>query len=283
MEHPAPDHWIEALATLMRGRRTLVLSGAGISTESGIPDYRGPDGMLRSRQPMQYREFVGSEEARRRYWSRSAIGWSRLAQARPNAGHQALARLEAAGAVIGIITQNVDELHQAAGSQRVLELHGTLAAVRCLACGRAETRAHFRDRLLGENPGWSPARDAAAPTAPDGDAELAAGEAALRSIPACIHCGGVMKPDVVFFGENVPARRAQEAWSMLSDAEALLVVGSSLAVFSAFRFVERAARDGKPVAIVNQGLTRGDDLAAVRIEGRLGEVLPRLADSLAVL
>ena len=271
---------VEALAALMRGRRTLALSGAGISTESGIPDYRGPDGVLRARHPMQYREFVGSEEARRRYWSRSAVGWARLTQALPNPGHAALARLEGAGVVIGIITQNVDGLHQAAGSRRVLELHGSLAEVRCLTCGRTETRVHFRDRLLGGNPGWEPAQAAAAP---DGDAELAAAERGLVTIPACVHCGGVMKPDVVFFGENVPGRRVEEAWSMLSDAEMLLVVGSSLAVFSGFRFVERAARDGKPVAIVNQGLTRGDDLAAVRIEGRLGDVLPRLAESLAVL
>ncbi len=280
MEHTATDAPIEALAALMRGRRTLVLSGAGISTESGIPDYRGPEGALRSRMPMQYREFVGSEEARRRYWARSAVGWARLTQARPNAGHTALARLEAAGAVIGVITQNVDGLHQAAGSLLVLELHGTLAEVRCLTCGRTEARRHFQDRLIQENPGWAPAGIETAQAAPDGDAELAAGEHELVSVPACLHCGGVMKPDVVFFGENVPGRRVEEAWAMLSEVDVLLVVGSSLAVFSGFRFVDRAAKDGKPVAIVNQGYTRGDEMAAVRIEGRLGEVLPRLAEEL---
>jgi NAD-dependent SIR2 family protein deacetylase len=264
----------------MRGRKTLVLSGAGISTESGIPDYRGPQGTLRSRLPMQYREFVGSEEARRRYWSRSAVGWSRLTLAKPNAGHAALARLEESGAVTGVITQNVDGLHQAAGSRRVLELHGTLSEVRCLACGRTEKRERYRDRLLAENPGWTPAEPRTARAAPDGDAELAAGESPLLSVPACVHCNGVMKPDVVFFGENVPGRRVEEAWSMLAEADVLLVVGSSLAVFSGFRFVERAAREGKPLAIVNQGLTRGDDLAAVRIEGRLGDMLPLLADIL---
>jgi NAD-dependent SIR2 family protein deacetylase len=257
-----------------------VLSGAGISTESGIPDYRGPRGALRSRTPMQYREFVGSEEARR-YWARSAVGWARLSLARPNAGHAALARMEAGGAVLGVITQNVDGLHQAAGSRRVLELHGTLSLVRCLSCGLTEPRAGWQARLLGANPGWAAAASAA--TAPDGDAELDPGLAVSLSVPACLWCGGVMKPDVVFFGESVPVPRVQAAWSMLSEAEVLLVLGSSLAVFSGFRFVERAARDGMLIGIVNQGSTRGDDKATVRIDGRLGEVLPRLAESLAVL
>ena len=280
MEHITQRSSVDALALLMRGRRTLVLSGAGISTESGIPDYRGPQGALRNRRPMQYREFVGSEDARRRYWSRSAVGWSRLALARPNAGHSALARLEKAGAVVGVITQNVDGLHQAAGSQRVLELHGTLAAVRCLSCGHSEPRDSWQARLLADNPGWAAPADEAE-TAPDGDVELAPGLAAAFSIPGCLHCAGVIKPDVVFFGESVPAPRVEAAWSMLSAADALLVVGSSLAVFSGLRFVERAARDGKPVAIVNQGSTRGDRHAAVRVQGRLGDVLPLLAQVLA--
>jgi NAD-dependent SIR2 family protein deacetylase len=227
---------------------------------------------------MQYREFVGDEEARRRYWARSAAGWSRVEAARPNAGHLAVARIERAGAVTGVITQNVDGLHQAAGSRRVLELHGTLSLVRCLDCGEAERRDGFQGRLLTENPGWSPPR--ADLVAPDGDAELPAeSERGLR-IPACSRCAGVLKPDVVFFGESVPAERVEAAWSMLEAAELLLVLGSSLSVFSGYRFVERAARVGTPVAIVNLGRTRGDELASIRIEGKLGAVLPELAEAL---
>jgi NAD-dependent SIR2 family protein deacetylase len=229
---------------------------------------------------MQYREFVGSEEARRRYWSRSAVGWSRLALAKPNAGHAAIARLERGGAVTGVITQNVDGLHQAAGTLQVLELHGTLALVRCLSCNRTETRESYQARLIERNPGWAPAGLEAAVAAPDGDAELAFPQDAALAVPACLHCPGVIKPDVVFFGENIPRARVETAWSMLSGADVLLVVGSSLVVFSGFRFVERAARDGKPVAIVNEGQTRGDGMAALRIEGRLGEVLPLLAEAL---
>ncbi|HUJ76481.1 MAG TPA: NAD-dependent protein deacetylase [bacterium] len=262
-----------SLADLLRGRPTVVLSGAGISTESGIPDYRGPQGSLRTRKPMQYREFVESAHARRRYWARSTLGWMRVAEAKPNDGHRALAAMEKAGAITGIITQNVDGLHQAAGSIRVLELHGALADVRCLSCGRNERRDAFQERLLAANPGWD-AQGAA--VAPDGDVDLDPRLEARFSVPACTVCGGVMKPDVVFFGENVPRARVDAAFSAVEEAAALLVVGSSLAVFSGFRFVERAARDHKPVAIVNQGETRGDALAAVRVEGRLGEVLPRL-------
>ena len=274
MEHAASTSAaIRSLASLMRGRRTVVLSGAGISTESGIPDYRGPDGSLRARKPMTYQQFVGSEQARRRYWARSAVGWERVASARPNAGHRALAAMEAAGHVGGVITQNVDGLHQAAGSRRVLELHGALADVRCLSCGSVERRDTYQDRLLRANPGWDaqPGR-----AAPDGDVDLAPGVDSGFSVPGCRACGGVMKPDVVFFGENVPRGRVDAAFAMVDQAQVLLVAGSSLAVFSGFRFVERAAKDGTPVAIVNRGQTRGDAMAAVRLEGRLGDVLPRL-------
>jgi NAD-dependent SIR2 family protein deacetylase len=268
---------VEALAHLMRGRPTLVLSGAGISTESGIPDYRGPNGSMRTRRPMQYREFVGSEDARRRYWARSAIGWIRVGTALPNAGHAAIARLEQIGAVTGVITQNVDGLHQAAGSIRVLELHGSLAEVRCLSCGLLEMRDHLQARLVQENPAWA---SSAAEAAPDGDAEVSAETVASFSVPGCLRCGGVLKPDVVFFGESVPRSRVEAAWGMLAGAEVLLVVGSSLAIFSGLRFVSQAARENKPVAIVNQGETRGDGMAAVRIEGRLGDVLPSLVAAL---
>ena len=265
------------LARLMRGRPTLVLSGAGISTESGIPDYRGPNGSMRARRPMQYREFVGSADARRRYWARSAIGWTRVGTARPNAGHAAIARLEQNGFVTGVITQNVDGLHQAAGSLRVLELHGTLAEVRCLSCGTVELRDHLQERLAAENPVWA---SEAAEAAPDGDAEVSVQTVESFSVPGCLHCGGILKPDVVFFGESVPAPRVDAAWKMLAGAEVLLVVGSSLAIFSGLRFVSQAARENKPVAIVNQGETRGDGVAAVRIEGKLGEVLPSLVHAL---
>lgn len=268
---------IEALAHLMRGRPTLVLSGAGISTESGIPDYRGPNGSLRTRRPMLYRDFVGSPDARRRYWARSALGWTRVGTAQPNAGHAAVARLELLGFVTGVITQNVDGLHQAAGSIRVLELHGSLAEVRCLSCGTLEMRDHLQARLLEENPAWA---SAAAVAAPDGDAEAAVEIVASFSVPACLRCGGVLKPDVVFFGESVPRPRVEAGWKMLAGAEVLLVVGSSLAIFSGLRFVSQAARENKPVAIVNQGETRGDGVAAVRIEGRLGDVLPALVGAL---
>jgi NAD+-dependent protein deacetylase sirtuin 4 len=273
----APGAAVGSLAALMRGRRTLVLSGAGISTESGIPDYRGPQGTLKHHKPMQYREFVGSAEARQRYWARSAVGWTRLAAARPNSAHRALADMERAGHLLGIITQNVDGLHGAAGSRHVLELHGTLALVRCLSCGVAEERPAFQARLQEANHGWEAGTVV---VAPDGDAEIDPGLVGAYVVPACLRCGGVLKPDVVFFGENVPSERVDEAWAMTAEAGVLLVAGSSLAVYSGWRFVERAARDGTPIAIINEGETRGDAVAAVRIEGRLGDVLPRLAAEL---
>ena len=269
----------EALVALLWGRRTVVLSGAGCSTESGIPDYRGPETRRRARNPIQYRAFIDDPDARARYWTRSAVGWPRVAAATPNAGHRALARLEAAGHVRGIITQNVDRLHQAAGSRRVVELHGALAEVCCLDCRRVEARTALQARILSLNPGWQPRH---AELAPDGDAEVAPHAPMGFRTPACLGCGGVLKPDVVFFGESVPRERVASAYTLLAEADVLLVVGSSLAVYSGFRFVHQAARDGKPVAIVNLGDTRGDALAEVRMEGQLGEVLPRLADALGV-
>jgi NAD-dependent SIR2 family protein deacetylase len=274
-----------ALLDLLRGRRIVVLAGAGCSTESGIPDYRGPEGSLRARNPIQYREFVGSEEARVRYWARSSIGWPRMAAARPNAAHDALARLERAGIVGGVITQNVDGLHHAAGSERVVELHGSLASVRCLSCGRIGTRDEYQERLLALNAGWAEmlelnSRGARVEVAPDGDAELPVG--ALESFrPAeCDACGGIVKPDVVFFGENVPAARVEEAWRLYEEAGVLLVVGSSLTVYSGRRFLYRAQKEGLPIAIVNLGPTRADEMAAAKVEGRLGLVLPRVAEGL---
>lgn len=272
---------LEPLHELLAGRRVVVLAGAGCSTESGIPDYRGPEGVRRTRRPMQYQEFIRSESARVRYWARSTIGWPRFAAARPNPAHLALARLEEGGVVRGVITQNVDGLHQEGGSRRVVELHGSLAWVRCLDCGGYVSRAEYQDRLLALNPGWLESLNGGSTElAPDGDAELPAwAESSFRVAP-CERCGGVLKPDVVFFGENVPAERVDEAWRLFDEGEALLVVGSSLAVYSGRRFIYRAQERGVPIGIVNLGPTRADEAAAARVEGRVGEVLPRVAEVL---
>ena len=256
----------------------LVLSGAGLSTESGIPDYRGPVTRLQPRNPMRYQEFVGSAAARQRYWARSFRGWSNVQRARPNPGHVAVAHLEASGAVTGVITQNVDGLHTAAGSAEVLELHGSLARVRCLACGFLEPRPRLQRRLVHLNP---EVETFAAHIAPDGDAEIPQDLIESFRVPGCLACNGVLKPDVVFFGENVPKARVEQAWRMLDSAAALLVAGSSLTVFSGYRFVAAAARAGKSVVIVNQGETRGDPDATLKVDAPLGEVLPILADRLS--
>ncbi len=268
------DDGLTALADMLDGRNTLVLSGAGVSTESGIPDYRGPGRLDRPREPIRYQQFVGSHEVRQRYWARSLVGWPVIHRAEPNPGHSALARLEAHGVVGGLLTQNVDGLHQAAGSRSVLELHGSLAAVRCLACRRIESRRSLQERMLQLNPTF---RVAEATVAPDGDADIEMERIAGFAVPDCKRCTGVIKPDVVFFGENVPRERLDLAWRMYEKASALLVVGSSLTVFSGFRFVKRAAEDGVPIAIVNDGPTRGDGLASLKVGGRLGQVLPGLA------
>jgi NAD-dependent deacetylase sirtuin 4 len=274
------DDALLALAERLAGRRTLVLSGAGISTDSGIPDYRSPERLAQPRHPMRYQQFVASEGARRRYWARSALGWPQVAAAQPNAAHRALARLEACG-VMGVITQNVDGLHQAAGSKRVLELHGSLAAVRCLDCRSVSSRRHLQARLLELNPALAERTAEPGALAPDGDAELAEALEGSFQVPACTRCGGVLKPDVVFFGENVPAPRVVRAYAMLARAEVLLVVGSSLTVFSGYRFVVRAVQTGRPVYILNRGPTRGDSSAALKLEVPLGEALPKLAALLA--
>jgi NAD-dependent deacetylase sirtuin 4 len=267
------------LVTLLDGRRFVALTGAGCSTESGIPDYRG-QGRTGPRNPIQHDAYLRRHEVRQRYWARATIGWVRFSGARPNAAHEALAALERAGASTGIITQNVDRLHHAAGSRRVVELHGALAEVRCLSCARVEPRAAVHERLCVENPGWL-AR-AAAPT-PDGDADLPDDAVAEFRVVACVACGGVLKPDVVFFGGTVGEATMTDAWALLDASAALLVVGSSLTVYSGFRFVRRARELGLPVALLNDGPTRADDLVDVRIAARAGDVLPRLADALARL
>lgn len=268
------DDDVERLVELLVGRRVVALTGAGCSTESGIPDYRGNGHSPRSRSPIQHQPFLGQPEVRQRYWARSTLGWPRFAAARPNAGHQALAALEAAGALAGVITQNVDRLHQAAGSRRVVELHGALAEVRCLVCHSPEPRADLQARLVAANPSWLDRRVAATP---DGDAELPAEEVARFRVVACLACGGPLKPEVVFFGGTVAPPVVASAWALLAEAEALLVVGSSLAVYSGFRFVRRAAEERLPIALVNIGPTRADELARVRVSASAGVVLSRVA------
>jgi len=265
------------LARLLDGRRVVALAGAGMSTESGIPDYRGPETARRARNPMQARQFLTDGAMRARYWARSMNGWPKIEAARPNPAHEALAALERGGLLAGTITQNVDGLHQAAGSTRVIELHGALARVRCLGCGAIEPRASLQERLIAENPSFYAFGTT---LAPDGDADLDHDAFADFHVPACLACGGTLKPDVVFFGENVPARVTEAAWALFDEAEVLFVVGSSLTVFSGYRFVRRASERGVPVAIVNLGPTRGDEHAALRVDARLGELLPRLASML---
>jgi NAD-dependent SIR2 family protein deacetylase len=264
------------LRDLVRAGRTVVLSGAGLSTDSGIPDYRGPSGAKRRYAPMTYQAFVGSADARRRYWARSYVGWGQIAEARPNAGHRAVAALQARGLVHGIITQNVDGLHQAAGAREVVELHGGLDVVVCLACGLREGRQSLGQRLRAANAEFAAA---VALVNPDGDAELPDEQLAEFVPVGCTYCGSdVLKPDVVFFGENVPRSRVDLCYALVESAASLLVLGSSLTVMSGLRFVRRAAALGIPVAIVNQGPTRGDPVAAVKVDAPLGDVLPALLD-----
>jgi NAD-dependent SIR2 family protein deacetylase len=264
------------LVSLLAGRRVLALTGAGLSTESGIPDYRSPQSLAKNRQPVTYQAFVKSAAVRQRYWARSVVGWPSMRLRAPNDGHGALARLEQAGAVPELITQNVDGLHQAAGSRSVVELHGALREVRCLSCGVRMDRDWLQERLLALNPGFDPK----AAMAPDGDADLSQAQIDGFRVADCERCDGKLKPDVVFFGENVPPDRVELTWRMLARADVLLVLGSSLTVRSGFRYVEAAAREGKPVAIVNDGDTRGDPHARIRISGRLGKLLPSLASRL---
>jgi NAD-dependent deacetylase sirtuin 4 len=264
---------IDELLQLARGRKIVALTGAGISTESGIPDYRGPDRPPRVRDPMQHREFVDKPEMRRKYWARSMIGYPRMAAAKPNAGHAALAELERSGTLAGVITQNVDGLHGAAGSRDVVELHGALARVRCLACDAITSRDILQQRLVAENPHHA----ASGKIAPDGDVDVPDALIADFEVVACEACGGVLMPDVVFFGGSVPRATLDAAWALFARAELLLVVGSSLAVFSGYRFVRRAAEHQIPIAIVNHGPTRGDDHADLRIDARSGALLSEFA------
>ncbi|MBB3230818.1 NAD-dependent protein deacetylase [Halomonas stenophila] len=269
---------IAALAAFVaRTPRLAVLTGAGISTASGIPDYRDDHGDWKRSPPMRHQVFMASHAARQRYWARALIGFRALQEARPNAAHRALARLEASGQVAGVITQNVDGLHRRAGSRRVIDLHGRADLVRCMGCGAARMRHDLHAELARRNPRWL---DTGAQAGPDGDADLEADFAAFQ-VPACTRCGdGIWKPDVVFFGDSVPKSRVAEAFALLEEAGGLLVVGSSLMVYSGFRFAREAARAGKPVACLNLGRTRADDLYTLKVATRAEAGLAALVDAL---
>ena len=251
-------------------RRLFVLTGAGCSTGSGIPDYRDEQGAWKRTPPVTYQAFVGDGITRRRYWARSLVGWPRIAQAQPNAAHRALAALEAQGRCSQLLTQNVDGLHQAAGSRAVIDLHGRLDAVVCLGCCASSSRADVQRRLAEANPAWA---GLAAGAAPDGDADLEDRDFATFQVPACDACGGMLKPDVVYFGENVPRARVDAAMAGLAQADGMLVVGSSLMVYSGLRFVHAAVRAQIPVAAVNLGRTRADDLLRFRMAAPCGDAL----------
>ncbi len=266
---------MEPALHLLATRRFAVLTGAGVSTDSGIPDYRGPGARVRA--PMTYQEFVSGEPARQRYWARSYLGWSRMRHAEPNISHHALARLEAAGHVPLLITQNVDGLHERAGSRALCALHGRIADVRCLACGDRSSRAGLQQRMEGANPGWAQ-RHVDVVVRPDGDVELDTTSGFV--VPTCERCGGLLKPDVVFFGESVPKDRVQRCFDAVESAGALLVAGSSLTVLSGFRFVRHAAKQGIPVVIVNQGTTRGDELATYKVDAGCAPFLSTLTAAL---
>lgn len=262
---------------LKRHERILVLTGAGVSTGSGIPDYRGVDGAWKRREPIRYQEFVGSQYARQRYWARSFAGWPLIAGARPNAAHRQIESLTAAGYLNGLITQNVDGLHQAAGSLAV-DLHGSLSQVRCLDCGDFSDRSELQARLQALNAGWQVMDVDQA--APDGDADLDGVPYEDFKLAGCGQCGGMLKPDVVFFGEAVPVERVAQCMDMLQKSDAMLVLGSSLMVFSGFRFARAAHQAGQPVAAINAGKTRADDLLSLKVERDVGETLTQLAGAL---
>ncbi|WP_411104811.1 NAD-dependent protein deacetylase [Streptomyces sp. cmx-4-9] len=265
------------VAEALGAGRVLVLSGAGLSTESGIPDYRGEGGSLRRHTPMTYQDFTAGAQARRRYWARSHLGWRTFGRARPNAGHRAVAAFGRRGLLSGVITQNVDGLHQAAGSEGVVELHGSLDRVVCLSCRAVSARRDLARRLEEANAGFAPVASA---LNPDGDADLTDEQVGDFRVVPCAECGGILKPDVVFFGESVPPRRVEHCRELVGAAASLLVLGSSLTVMSGLRFVRQAAAAGKPVVIVNRDATRGDRYAVTRVALPLGAALTTLADEL---
>jgi len=274
---------LDDLSRLVSAGGVLVLEGAGMSTGSGIPDYRGPNGSLTRHTPMTYQEFTGSAENRRRYWGRSHVGWEHFRRAAPNDAHHAVAALERAGLVTGVITQNVDGLDLAAGTRELVEIHGNLDRVVCLSCGELTSRAELAVRLTEANPDFDARVEQLHALNPDGDADLTDGQLeGFRTVP-CRRCGeDALKADVVFFGETVPKDRVERSFELLSAARTLLVLGSSLAVMSGYRFVLQALKDGKPVAIVTSGPTRGDEKASLKIDASLQDVLPALLETPAI-
>ncbi|TXS51767.1 NAD-dependent protein deacetylase [Streptomyces sp. uw30] len=280
-----PQDWpsgttdLEPVADALSTGGVLVLSGAGISTESGIPDYRGEGGSLSRHTPMTYQEFTASDQARRRYWARSHLGWRTFGRARPNAGHRAVAAFARHGLVAAVITQNVDGLHQAAGSKDVVELHGSLGRVVCLSCGTFSPRSELAERLQEANAGFDPV---AAAINPDGDADLTDEQVGDFRVVPCTLCGGILKPDVVFFGENVPPQRVEQCRMLVREAASLLVLGSSLTVMSGLRFVRQTVQSDKPVLIINRDPTRGDLYAVTRVALPLGTALTTMAERLDI-
>jgi NAD-dependent SIR2 family protein deacetylase len=266
------------LINLLAGQCVAVLTGAGLSTDSGIPDYRGPDSPPSN--PMTIGQFTSDAVFRQRYWARNHVGWRHMDATLPNAGHRALATLEHAGIVTGVITQNVDLLHTKAGSQTVIDLHGTYARVVCLQCGHTITRAALADQLETLNPGFVERAEKVGGIAVAPDADAMVTETASFRYVDCPRCGGMLKPDIVYFGESVPKERVAQAYSLVDAADALLVAGSSLTVFSGLRFVRHAVAKRKPVAIINRGPTRGDALANVKVDGGCSELLALLTDEL---
>ncbi len=268
------------LIALLASRRVAVLTGAGLSTDSGIPDYRGPDSPPAN--PMTIRQFRSSTDYRRRYWARNHLGWRHMAQTEPNAGHRALTTLERAGVVTGVITQNVDLLHTKAGSRTVINLHGTYARVVCLDCGHAMSRARLAEQLEAANPGFTERAEQIGGLAVAPDADAVVGDTDSFQFVDCPACDGMLKPDIVYFGESVAKEVVDEAYSLVDRSDALLVAGSSLTVFSGYRFVRHAAARNLPIAIVNRGPTRGDDLASVKVDAGCSAMLSLLADELSL-
>jgi NAD-dependent SIR2 family protein deacetylase len=269
------------LVALLARRRIAVLTGAGMSTDSGIPDYRGPDSPPAN--PMTIRQFITSRDYRRRYWARNHLGWRHMAQTQPNAGHRALAALERAGVVSGVITQNVDLLHTKAGSSAVINLHGTYNRVICLDCGHTMSRSALAEKLEAANPGFTERAEQLGGLAVAPDADALVSDTESFQFIDCPACGGILKPDIVYFGESVAKQIVHQCYSLVEASEALLVAGSSLTVFSGYRFVRHAAASGIPIAIVNRGPTRGDDLATVKVDGGCSPILTLLAEELTAL
>jgi NAD-dependent SIR2 family protein deacetylase len=269
MESEALQEFIE------RHSRLFILTGAGCSTDSGIPDYRDAEGGWKRAQPVQFRAFMDEPLTRKRYWARSLVGWRRFGRARPNGAHRALAALGRQGRVELLVTQNVDRLHQAAGSTEVVDLHGRLDTVRCMSCEARLPREELQRELLARNPDWA---GLDAHEAPDGDADLDGLDFSTFEVPECPSCGGLLKPDVVFYGESVPKERVEVAMRAVREADAVLVVGSSLMVYSGYRFAREAAAVGKPIATVNLGRTRADDLVSLKVAGSCSSALAFLLE-----